>query len=231
MINVVVGRNIFVSYKYADTDVQSLASTPWYEQTKVRDYVNELAILLSENGHTYMGEGNDEDLSNYSDDYIYDHLKDKIFPTSVTIVLISPNMKEAHRLDRFQWIPWEIYYSIYETNRNGRISHTNAILAVVLPDQLGSYSYMVEQKSCCPSRCRLLHTESLFTILKENMFNQKEKNKQDCHLGDNVYKGPCSYIPMVKWSDFIQNMDKYLEQAEYTRDHIEEYEMHRSVNK
>lgn len=225
-----MGRNIFVSYKYADTDVQHLARTPWYERTKVRDYVDELAIILNENGHTYMGEGNDEDLSNYSDDYIYNHLKDKIRPTTVTIVLISPNMKEEHRYDRSQWIPWEIYYSIYESNRNGRVSHTNAILAVVLPDQLGSYSYMIEHRSCCHSGCRVLHVDSLFTILRENMFNQKEKNKMDCHFSDIVYKGLCSYIPMVKWCDFIQNVEFYLGQAEYTRDHIEDYEMHRSVN-
>lgn len=226
-----MGRNVFVSYKYADTNVQRLSRTPWYEQTKVRDYVDELAIKLNENGHTYMGEGSDEDLSNYSDDYIYNHLKDKIRPTSVTIVLISPNMKEPHRLDKSQWIPWEIYYSIYESNRNGRVSHTNAILAVVLPDQYGSYSYMIEHKSCCPSGCRFLHTDTLFTILSENMFNQKEKNKMDCHLGDNVYRGLCSYIPMVKWGDFIQNMNSYFWQAEFTREHIEDYEMHRYVNK
>lgn len=30
----------------------------------------------------------------------------------------------------------------------------------------------------------------------------------DTNVGDNVYRGLCSYIPMVKWCDFIQNMDK-----------------------
>lgn len=220
-----------MSYKYSDTGVQRLARTPWYEQTKVRDYVDELAIILNKNGHSYRGEGNDDDLSNYSDDYIYNQLKDKIRLTTVTIVLISPNMKEDNRLDKSQWIPWEVYYSIYESNRNGRISHTNAILAVVLPDQFGSYSYMIEHNSCCHLGCRVLHIDALFTILKENMFNKKEKNKMDCHHGDNVYRGLCSYIPMVKWCDFIQNMDLYLGQAEYARDHIEDYEMHRSVNK
>lgn len=226
-----MGRNVFVSYKYADTNVQRLARTPWYELTKVRDYVDELEIELNKNGHTYMGEGSDEDLSNYSDDYIYEHLKDKIYPTTVTIVLISPNMKESHRLDKSQWIPWEIFYSIYQANRNGRVSHTNAILAVVLPDRSGDYSYMIEHKSCCSSSCRLLHTDALFTILSENMFNKKEKNKVDCYCGDNVYRGFCSYIPMVKWYDFIQNMDPYFGQAEFIRDHIEDYDMHRSVNK
>lgn len=226
-----MGRNVFVSYKYADTNVKRLERTPWYEQTKVRDYVDELEVELNKNGHTYMGEGSDEDLSNYSDDYIYEHLKDKIFPTTVTIVLISPNMKEPNRLDKSQWIPWEIFYSIYQANRNGRVSHTNAILAVVLPDKNGDYSYMIEHKSCCSSGCRFLHTDALFTILNKNMFNKKEKNKVDCYRGDNVYRGYCSYIPLVKWCDFIQNMDHYLGQAEFTRDHIDDYDMHRSVNK
>lgn len=226
-----MGRNVFVSYKYADTNVQRLTRTPWYEQTKVRDYVDELAEELQKNGNVYRGEGNDEDLSGYSDDYIYEHLKTKIFYTSVTIVLISPNMKEPWRFDKSQWIPWEIYYSIYQANRNDRVSHTNAILAVVLPDQYGSYSYMIENKSCCPSGCRLLHTDKLFTILQENMFNQKEKTPMDCKYDDAVYRGLCSYIPMVKWCDFIQNMEPYFWQAEFTRDNIDDYKMHRSVNK
>lgn len=226
-----MGRNIFVSYKFADTNVQRLSRTPWYETTKVRDYVDELSELLNQNGHVYMGEGGDEDLTGYSDDYIYNHLKDKIYPTSVTIVLISPNMKEPYKLDKSQWVPWVIFYSIYQANRQGRVSHTNAILAVVLPDQYGSYSYMIEQKNCCPSSCRLLHTDKLFTILQKNMFNQIEKTPLDCSLGDDVYRGFCSYIPMVKWCDFIQNMDSYLWHAEYTRDHIDEYKIHRSVNK
>ena len=50
-----MGRNIFVSYKYADTNVQRLSRTPWYETTKVRDYVDELSELLNQNGHVYMG--------------------------------------------------------------------------------------------------------------------------------------------------------------------------------
>ena len=226
-----MGRNVFVSYKFADTNVQRLSRTPWYEQTKVRDYVDELAEELRKNGDVYMGEGDDEDLTGYSDDYIYRHLKDMIYPTSVTIVLISPNMKLAGRYDKSQWIPWEIFYSIYQANRNDRVSHTNAILAVFLPDQYGSYSYMIEQKSCCPSGCRLLHTNKLFTILEENMFNQKEPERMDCTYDEKVYRGFCSYIPMVKWCDFIQNMDVHFFQAEYTRDHIEGYKMHRSVNK
>ena len=197
----------------------------------MRDYVDELAEELKKNGNVYMGEGNDEDLTGYSDDYIYRHLKDKIYPTSITIVLISPNMKVSGRYDKSQWIPWEIFYSIYQANRNDRVSHTNAILAIVLPDQNGNYSYMIEHKTCCPSGCRLLHTDKLFTILGENMFNQKEPNRMNCVRDEKVFRGFCSYIPMVKWCDFIQNMETHFMHAEFTRKNIEDYIMHRSVNK
>jgi hypothetical protein len=184
---------------------------------------------LEKNGDVYKGEGTDEDLSTYSDDYIYEHLKDKIYPTTVTIVLISPNMRNQSRSDKSQWIPWEIFYSIYEANRNGRKSHTNAILAVVLPDAFGSYSYMIEDRNCCASECQLYHTDKLFTILRKNMFNQEYKETVDCNCNQRVYRGQFSYIPVVKWCDFVEDMNRYIAVAEWTRDNIEQYKIHRSV--
>lgn len=48
-----------------------------------------------------------------------------IYGISVTIVIISPNMRKS------QWIPWEIQYSLYSVPRTGKISHPNGIVAVV----------------------------------------------------------------------------------------------------
>jgi hypothetical protein len=70
-------------------------------------------------------------LSQYSENTIWDKLKNRIYDSSVTIVMISPNMKEAHRYDKAQWIPWEISYSLKSMNRNDRISRSNAVLAVI----------------------------------------------------------------------------------------------------
>lgn len=84
-------------------------------------------------------------------------------------------MKEPHSYDKSQWIPWEIRYSLKEYTRGfdsdtkkdaTHTSHTNGILAVVLPDANGSYSYMIEHKYCCTFGCRLLHTDKLFGYCK-----------------------------------------------------------------
>ena len=150
-----MGRKIFVSYKYKDRDVQQLPGVSSF--TWVRDYVDYIADHLVESGHVYKGEDNTEDLSDKSETYIWNHLKDKIYDSSVTVVLISPNMKEPGKWQRSQWIPWEIEYSLQETTRSDNTSHRNAILAVILPDKNGSYNYY--------------NTDSLFPILKDNIEN------------------------------------------------------------
>lgn len=222
-----MGKNIFVSYKYADESVQHLYGC-W--PTTVRHYVDELINKLDKTDHIYRGEGTDEDLSYLSDDAIYERLKDKIYNTTVTIVLISPNMKLEHRKDKSQWIPWEVYYSLRETTRNGRTSHRNSIIAVVLPDTNGSYDYMIENQNCCTSGCRLLHTDKLFNILQYNMFNRKSDNGIKCNTGSIIHYGHSSYIHMVKWEDFINNIDVHVAISEEIRDNIDDYDIHLSVN-
>lgn len=151
-----MGRKIFVSYKYKDKDVAPLPGVEPF--TWCRDYVDYIEEHFFDNtDNIYKGEDNNEDLSDKSEVYIWNHLKDKIYDSTITIVLITPNMKEPGKWQRSQWIPWEIAYSLHETTRNNRTSYSNAILAIIIPDSNGSYSYYDKNK--------------LFPILKSNIDN------------------------------------------------------------
>lgn len=134
-------------------------------------------------------------------------------------------MKERWKSEKEQWIPWEISYSLRETARNDRTSRRNGVLAVVLPDRTGSYNYAIESKNCCPSGCNFWHTNNLFWVLRENMFNQSKKTRMECDQGDSAYRGWPSYIHMVRWKDFIERINYWVTQAECIQNNKEDYDI------
>ena len=221
-----MGKKIFISYKYADDQVKNLVLG---ENSTVRDYVDEFEKKVDSSDDIFKGESNGEDLSDLTDDAIWERLKDRIYDSSVTIVFISPGMKETGTKDRDQWIPWEVSYSLKETSRKNKkgdsvTSHSNAILAVVLPDENDSYTYYLESKSCCSGGCTTHHTDRLFTIIKKNKFNRtKNASNRTCDNSNTIWTGTCSYIEAVKWSSFITGYQKYVDSAVDRQDHIDEY--------
>lgn len=227
-----MGKKIFVSYKYADDQVNNLKSD---ENSTVRDYIDEFEKIVDSADDIFKGESDGEDLSELSDDTIWETLKDRIYDSSVTIVFISPGMRESGKNDRDQWIPWEVSYSLKETsrkNKNGEsvTSHSNAMLAVVLPDGDNSYTYYLESNSCCNGGCTTHHTDKLFTIIKKNKFNRTENvSKRTCDNDSTIWTGTCSYIKAVKWSNFIANYQKYINSAVNRQDHIDEYDICKEV--
>ena len=115
-------------------------------------------------------------------------------------------MKEI-KPDKDQWIPWEVSYSLREQSREDRTSKTNAILAVVLPDEKDSYYYFLRNNIECGSTTYM--TNILFDILRENMFNKKNPEVRDCN-NNKIYSGYYSYIYSVTWDDFIKDINKYV---------------------
>lgn len=201
-----MGKKIFTSYKYADTNVRAL---PGIYSTTVRDYVDILQTKIDATDHINKGEDDGEDLSSLEDSTIASKLGDKIFDSTVTIVFISKGMKE-NTADKDQWIPWEISYSLREQSRQGVNSKTNAVLGIVLPDQLGSYDWYYRHNPDCNSTTHM--TNQLFTILRENMFNIKTPQTRTCN-GTTIYEGESSYIKTAKWDDFIGSINWYIEKA------------------
>ncbi len=220
-----MGRKVFVSYKHSDSNVENLRGFG----STARAYVDYL-IEHRLNDEIYKGEGN-EDISQFQDDTIKTHLKDKIHDSSITLVLISPGMKEPHQMESEQWIPWEVSYSLKEITRSDKLSHTNGILAIVLPDQLGSYEHYITQP-CSVCKSRHLGTNKLFQIIQDNMFNSKTKDqtKERCSsCNSTFYRGSTSYIESVKWVDFLSNKDHYLDKAASIRDDRKSYDIVKEV--
>jgi len=218
-----VGNKIFVSYKYLDGLVRRL---PNVYQTTVRNYVDILQQKIDKSDHIYKGEDDDEDMSSLADATIGSKLGDKIFDSTVTIVFISKGMKE-NKPEKDQWIPWEISYSLKEQSREYQSSKTNAVLAVVLPDENGSYGYFLSNNYDGSVTYNL---NCLFKILSANMFNHRNKEKYVKNVnGKIVYDGEVSYIRSVKWDDFINDINRYINIALKIRSHIDEYEIRKSV--
>ena len=220
-----MGRKIFVSYKYGDSLVEALP-TVFFTQTTARHYVDELQKLLAEDDHIYKGENDDESLAGFKDTTIQSKLRTKIFDSSTTIVFVSKGMKESYTPETDQWIPWEVAYSMKVMQRGDKVSGTNALLAVVLPDENGSYSYFIEQNEACGSRT--LKTNFLFQILKDNMFNIKNPETRECN-GNTIYSGYSSYIHSVEWGDFKNNITKYIEIAKGIQENMNNYELCKTV--
>lgn len=104
-----MAHKTFISYKYS-------------EAQKLR---NDIIDALGEDATYYKGETSESpDLTDTSTENIKKNLKDMMYDTSVTIVILSPNMKES------KWIDWEIEYCLKDITRKDRTSHTNGVVAV-----------------------------------------------------------------------------------------------------
>ncbi|MCG3206389.1 MAG: hypothetical protein KCHDKBKB_03125 [Elusimicrobia bacterium] len=227
-----MSRKIFVSYKYNDADVRPLQSDGYFGLvTTARHYVNELENLLDMNDHIYKGENDDESLEGFKDETIASKLRDKIFDSSTTIVLISKNMKDLSKPESDQWIPWEISYSLKEMTRGERTSHTNGMLAVVIPDKNGSYEYFI--KNICQNGCVTWQIGQTFTIIGKNMFNKKAPSKTNCYSypGEHtIHTGnDHSYIHPIKWDEFKGNVNWYLDIANNLSQRLDDFKIEKLV--
>lgn len=202
-----MGNKVFISYKYSDDSVKQLRPHDFFHVTTTRDYVDIIQNKFDRDGiHINKGEKDDESLADFKSETIRSKLADKIFDSSVTIVLLSPNMKDFWKVEKDQWIPWEIAYSLRSKRRLDNRSKRNAILLVVLPDRCGNYDYVNSYGF-------------YFDIIQKNLNN--------LHTPYIAYKlrNSCSdsYMLQCNWDQFISNPNAWIDAAIEIRDKGDKY--------
>jgi hypothetical protein len=186
-----MAHKTFISYKYSEA----------------RDLRDRIIEALKEDAAYYQGETSDSpDLTDTSTENIKKNLTDMMYGTSVTILIISPNMKDS------KWIDWEIEYCLKNTTRKDRTSHTNGIVGVIMKVN-GKYDWFKystdNDDGCSVWNYRL---EKVHNIIKNNRGNQNPK-KYSCPNCKCIDALTGSYIAFVEEDTFIDNPQKYIDNA------------------
>lgn len=201
-----MARKTFVSYKYS-------------EAQSVRD---DIINALGPDATYYQGETSDSpDLTDTTTQNIKTNLADMIYGTSVTIVVISPNLRDS------KWIDWEIKYSLKEISRDGRQSKTNGIIGVIMEYQ-GGYSWIAStntSKECC--KPRIIDDNKLYDIINRNRFNLKQK-EYTCEQCKSVSQLDGSYISLIEEKHFLSNPSKYIDNAYDKAEDIEKFDIEKT---
>lgn len=186
-----MARKTFISYKYSEA----------------QDLRDKILASLGEDATYYQGETADSpDLTDTTTENIKKNLKDMMYNTSVTIVIISPNIKQSN------WIDWEIEYCLKEITRNGRTSKTNGIVGVVQEID-GSYDWLVTKiKNSDGCVSRVVSNDPLLDIIKNNRFN-RPNHEHACTNCKTFSQLDGSYIAIIDEHEFLKDPNKYIENA------------------
>lgn len=186
-----MAHKTFISYKYS-------------EAQDLRDAIIE---TLGDDATYYKGETSDSpDLTDTSTENIKRVLRNMMYDTSVTIVIISPHMKES------KWIDWEIEYCLKDITRKNRTSHTNGVVGVIMKYN-GGYDWFKHYTRNSDGCFSSYYEESyLYEIIKNNRYNQDPKS-YCCPICKTVDALTGSYIAFVEEGDFLRNPQKYINNA------------------
>ncbi|MGG0359592.1 TIR domain-containing protein [Bacillus tropicus] len=178
-----------------------------YKYSEARDLRDRILEALGEDAKYYQGETSDSpNMSDRTTEYIKEKLKDMIYSTSVTIVVISPNIKLS------EWVDWEIEYSLKQIKRGNRTSGTNGVVGVVMKHN-GDYSWLRPRTTNADGHTAIsTNNNYLYDIIVNNRFNQEPK-EYTCDVCKNVDMLTGSFISLVEEEDFLANPTKYIDNA------------------
>ncbi|NOU16018.1 MAG: molecular chaperone Tir [Bacteroidales bacterium] len=147
-----------------------------------------------------------EPIDSEDEEYIMSKIrKDNLSDSTVTILLIGEHSAETRGADEQFYIKRELQASLFD----GKANSKNGILGIVLPNMTekiykGSYS--------C-DRCKGEHNGVAIndeTVIKEFSCNYYIKSLADGKCG---WSEEDRYCVLVKWEDFKEDPEKYIDQA------------------
>lgn len=178
-----------------------------YKYNEAGNLRNAIIDALGDDAIYYQGEtSSSPDLSDTSTENIKKSLTNMMYDTSVTIVIISPNMKNSN------WIDWEIEYSLKNITRKGRTSHTNGVVGVIMKYN-GGYSWLKTTSTNGDGCTSSSYDESkVYSIINNNRFNQNPK-AYSCDVCKTVNALTGSYIAYVEEETFLSDPQKFIDNA------------------
>ena len=198
-----MAHKTFISYKYS-------------EAQDLRDVIIK---ALGSDATYYQGETSDSpDLSDTSTENIKRNLTNMMYNTSVTIVIISPNMIKS------KWIDWEIEYCLKEISRKDRTSHTNGIVGVIKKWN-GNCDWIKTHLTNCHGLPTIkFKNEYLYPIISKNRYNSTPPLRH-CATCDTYDFMNGSYITLVDEDSFLINPSYYIDNAFDKSESIDKYDL------
>jgi len=180
-----MAHKTFISYKYS-------------ESRELRDAI---IAALGKDATYYKGETVDsKDMTDLKRKTIEKNLADMMYDTSVTIVILSPHMRES------AWIEWEVSYCLKKVARKGRKSKKNGVVGVIQKVN-GGYSWFKYPGEHGGVK---YHMNKIQDIIQKHHFNSDPPVKTNNGLYDWLYG---SYITFVEEDEFLSNPAKYIDNA------------------
>ncbi len=199
-----MARKTFISYKYSEAQMLR----------------NSIIDALGDDASYYQGETADSpDLTDTNAENIKNNLKEMMHGTSVTIVVISPNLKDS------KWIDWEIEYSLKEITREDKTSRTNGIVGVIMKHNDG-YDWLVTTKDKDDGcSVRIIEDTKLYNIINNNRYNLTGDDKYACDHCKTYSQLDGSYIALIEEEEFIKDPEKYIENAYGKCEKVDNYDI------
>ena len=198
-----MARKTFISYKYSEA----------------QDLRDRILSSLGDDASFYQGETADSpDLTDTTAENIKSNLTDMMHNTSVTIVVVSPNITAS------KWIDWEIEYCLKEISRQGRTSKTNGVVGVIQKVN-GGYDWLITRnKKYDGCTVRSINDSKLYDIINNNRY-KRDNHAYACDTCKTYSQLDGSYISLIDEEDFLSDPDKYIENAYQKSEVADEFDL------